>query len=186
MFSNKRVIIVYPKDYEDLAICLQHEISKLEGFDSTAWILDIYEQNRPTLSGRNHILFIGNSEENKFTKIYMSQITTLINTEGACYGRDGSKAVVFGEGKIEQKSAFEELKEKLDFSRDVLTGNIGGVVALGFICTLPLVFVPGYSLYRVVKNYLNSNELKYEQTKVAIYNFVSKELDNWLSNEGSS
>ena len=97
MFSSRQVIVVYPENYEGLAIALQHEISKVNGFDSAAWTLEHYKQNMPTLSGRSYVIFIGDAEENRFSKMYLSQIADIVNINGACFGRDGSKAVVFGE-----------------------------------------------------------------------------------------
>ncbi|WP_147402582.1 hypothetical protein [Pseudomonas aeruginosa] len=194
MFASKQVIVVYPENYEELAIALQHEISKVNGFDSAAWTLEHYKQNMPTLSGRSYVIFIGDAEENRFSKIYLSQISNVVNVNGACFGRDGSKAVVFGEGKLEQKGDFEAFKNNLSYGKvaSVSGGAIGTAVGSAFLVAAPLVSVLavggaiGGLGYRVVKYFKSKNEakvLRYEQTKLAIYNFVVTELDAWVGNE---
>lgn len=186
MFSSKKVIVVYPENYEELAIALQHEISKANGFDCAAWTLEHYKQNIPTLSGRSYVIFIGDAEENRFSKMYLSQISNVINIKGACFGRDGSKAVVFGEGKLEQKSAFETFKNELGYGQTA-TGSIGAAVGGAFLVAAPLVPLEiggvGYQVVKYFKNKSEAKELRYEQTKFAIYNFVLTELDAWVGNE---
>lgn len=180
MFSSRQVIVVYPETYEELAIALQHEISKVDGFDSAAWTLEHYKQNMPTLSGRSYVIFIGDAEENRFSKMYLSRISNIVNINGACFGRDGSKAVVFGEGKLEQKSAFEAFKSELGYGQTA-SGAIGAAVGVAFLVAAPLV--PGYQVVRYFKSKSEAKELRYEQTKLAIYNFVLTELDAWVGNE---
>lgn len=186
MFSSKQVIVVYPENYEELAIALQHEISKVNGFDSAAWTLEHYKQNMPTLSGRSYVIFIGGAEENRFSKMYLSQISNVVNINGACFGRDGSKAVVFGEGKLEQKSAFEAFKSKLGYGQ-AASGAIGAAVGGAFLVAVPLAPLAiggvGYQMVRYFKSRSEAKELRYEQTKLAIYNFVLTELDVWVGNE---
>jgi hypothetical protein len=198
MFASKRVIVVYPESYEGLALSLQHEISKVDGFDSAAWPLKHYDQNMPTLSGRSYVIFIGDSEENRFSKMYLSQIIKIVNINGACYGRDGSKAVVFGEGKLEQKETFEVSQSKLEYDKTTVENigsavkTIGVQVADAFLLSVPLVpLAVGGVLcgigYQVIKHFMSktaAKELRYEQTKLAIYNFILTELDVWVRNEG--
>lgn len=176
MFSSRQVIVVYPETYEELAIALQHEISKVDGFDSAAWTLEHYKQNMPTLSGRSYVIFIGDAEENRFSKMYLSRISNIVNINGACFGRDGSKAVVFGEGKLEQKSVFEAFMSKLGYGQTA-SGAIGAAVGGAFLVAAPLEGV------RYFKSKSEAKELRYEQTKLAIYNFVRTELDTWVGNE---
>ncbi len=190
MFSSRQVIVVYPKNYEELAIALQHEISKVDGFDSAAWTLEHYEHNMPTLSGRSYVIFIGDTEENRFSKIYISQISNIVNINGACFGRDGSKAVVFGEGKLEHKVAFEEFKANLDYVHLASSASVGSIVGSAFLFAVPLLpVVVSWALgglgYQVVKYFKDKRKvLRYEQTKLAIYNFLVTELDAWVENEG--
>jgi hypothetical protein len=201
MFSSKQVIVVYPDNYEELAIALQHEISKVDGFDSAAWTLEHYKQNMPTLSGRSYVIFIGDAKENKFSKVYLSQISNIVNIKGACFGRDGSKAVVFGKGKLEQKGIFKALKRKWNGQAaskrelgygQAASGVLGATVAGAFLAAVPLVPLAmggalgsvGYQVVKYFKSKSVAKELRYEQTKLAIYNFVLMELDAWVGNEG--
>jgi len=189
MFSSKQVIVVYPENYEELAIALQHEISKVDGFDSAAWTLELYRQNIPTLSGRSNVIFIGDTDENRFSKMYLSQISNIVNINGACFGSDGSKAVVFGEGKLEQKRDFEAYKNDVGYGLTA-SGAIGAAVSGAFLVAVP--FIPlggalgfiGYKVFKFFKSKSEVKELRYEQTKLAIYNFVLTELDAWVGKEG--
>ncbi|MEN0585182.1 MULTISPECIES: hypothetical protein [unclassified Kosakonia] len=189
MFSSKQVIVVYPEVYEGLAIALQHEISKVDGFDSAAWTLELYRQNMPTLSGRSNVIFIGDPDENRYSKMYLSQISNIVNINGACFGSDGSKAVVFGEGKLEQKRGFEAYKNDVGYGL-AASGAIGAAVSGAFLVAVP--FIPlggalgfiGYKVFKFFKSKSEVKELRYEQTKLAIYNFVLTELDTWVGKEG--
>ncbi|WP_420389609.1 hypothetical protein [Marinobacter sp.] len=90
------IIIVYPKGYYEIASKLKHEISKLENLDSTIWSTDQYRDNIPTLSGKSHVIFLGDGNENEFVKPYYGVMKTLFLHQGACFGFDGTKAIVFG------------------------------------------------------------------------------------------
>lgn len=197
MFPSKQVIVVYPDHYEELAIALQHEISKVDGFDSAAWTVELYKQNMPTLSGRSYVIFVGDAEENRFSKMYLSQISNIVNVNGACFGKDGSKAVVFGEGKLEQKRDFEAYRNDLGYGLAAsgamgyvaTSGAIGAAVSGAFLVAVP--FIPlggalgviGYKVIKYFKSKSEVKELRYEQTKLAIYNFVFTELDAWVGSE---
>ena len=173
MFPSKQVIVVYPEDYEELAIALQHEISKVEGFDSAAWTIEIYKQNMPTLSGRSYVIFIGDAEENKFSKMYLPQISNIVNINGVCFGHDGSKAVVFGMGNLAQKQDFEAYRHDLGYGLKP-SGKIGASVNAALLLSVP--FIPlggalgiiGYKVVNFFKGKSEVKELRYEQTKLAI------------------
>lgn len=184
MFAGKRVIVVYPDEYEDVAIILQHEISKLDGFDSAAWTIEHYKQNCPTLSARSYVIFLGNAEENPYSKVYLPQIDNLVNIQGACYGRDGSKAVVFGEGKLEQKAALEALASKQNYAlagAAAATSN-AALLARSFIISAPLSVLAGWGYWKLSKHSQRKKaqkELRFEQTKLAVYKFILTELEPW-------
>ncbi|CAB3845373.1 Uncharacterised protein [Achromobacter sp. 2789STDY5608615] len=187
MFATKQIIVVYPANYEDLAITLQHELTKVDGLDSAAWTVEHYQQSAPALSGRSFVIFIGNSEENRYSKFYLESMPKIVNLKGACFTRDGSKAIVFGEGQIEQRAAFEKLKSELGYGPRV-GGIIGAAVGSGFLTAAPLavggVFgVLGFLGYRAAKYFKGESDakkLRHEQTKLAIYSFLLTELDDWL------
>jgi len=185
MFPSKQIIVVYPKSYEELAIVLHHEISKVDGFDSAAWTIEHYKQNMPIISGRSYVIFIGDAEENRFSKMYLSQISNVVNINGACFGKDGTKAVVFGEGKLEKKGAFEAFKKGLGYGQ-AASGAMGGAVSAAFLIGVSVfpIAVGGVLGYQYFKSKSEEKELRYDQTKFAIYNFVLTELDVWVGNEG--
>ncbi|MCY1375248.1 hypothetical protein D9M69_626540 [compost metagenome] len=72
------------------------------------------------------------------------------------------------------------------------SGAIGAAVGGAFLVAVPLVPIAvgsalggiGYQVVRYFKNRNEVKELRYEQTKLAIYNFVLTELDAWVGNEG--
>ena len=189
MFSSRQIIVVYPDDYEDLALAMQHEISKVDNFDCSAWSIEHYKQNAPQLSGRSYVVFLGTAEENRFTKAYQSQISRIVNINGACLGWDGSKAVIFGEGNLEKKSAFDAFKSKLGYGSAAAgvassAGGLGAAMSTGFLVAVPVVQVAiiGGGVYSVARFFMNKKarrELRYEQTKMAIYNFLLTELEVW-------
>lgn len=197
MYQSKQIIVVYPEDYEDLALAMQHEVVKVDSFDCTAWTIEHYKQNAPTLSGRSYVIFLGAAEENRFTKTYQSQISRIVNINGACHGWDGSKAIVFGDGNLDSKPAFEAFKSTLGLGGAtgrvvgtaglVATGGVGGVVGAGFLATVATVAAPAailggglvYGVTKYFKNKKAQRELRYDQTKIAIYNFLRSELEIW-------
>ena len=197
MYPSKQIIVVYPEDYEDLALAMQHEISKVDSFDCTAWAVEHYKQNAPTLSGRSFVIFLGTAEENRFTKTYQSQISRIVNINGACHGWDGSKAIVFGDGNLDSKPAFEAFKNNLGLGGAAggvagvaglaATGGVGSVVGAGFLATVATVAAPAailggglvYGVAKYFKNKKAQRELRYDQTKIAIYNFLRSELEIW-------
>lgn len=187
MFATKQVIVVYPENYEDLAITLQHELTKVDGLDSAAWTVEHYQQSLPALSGRSYVIFIGNAEENRYSKFYLESMSKIINLKGACFTRDGSKAVVFGEGQLEQRAAFEELKSELGYGPRS-GGAIGMAVGSGFLAAAPFAVSGvlgifgflGYQAAKYFKGESDAKKLRREQTKLAIYNFLLTELDDWF------
>lgn len=191
MLFNKQVIVVYPEIYEQLAITLQHQISKQDGFDSAAWTIAHYRQNLPTLSGRSHVIFLGDGDENPYSRIYLEQIDQIVNQQGACYGFDGSKAVVFGEGKLAQASAFDALRRSL-YQASKVSGGLSAGAAIGAAFFMAIPMVPllggllgslGYQLVQLVQGKRARKALRREQTKIALYQFVANELDNWFGEQ---
>ncbi|WP_104097157.1 hypothetical protein [Stutzerimonas kunmingensis] len=188
MFPNKQIIVVYPDDYEDLAVAMQHEISKVDSFDCSAWSIEHYKQNAPTLSGRSYAVFLGTPDENRFTKMYQPQISKIVNVNGACLGWDGSKAIIFGEGNLEKKPAFDAFKSKLGYGSAAAgiasSATLGTVMSAGFLVAVPALpaAIIGGGVYSVAKFFMNKKArrvLRYEQTKMAIYNFLLTELEIW-------
>lgn len=189
VFPSKQIIVVYPDDYEDLALAMQHEVSKVDSFDCSAWSIEHYKQNAPQLSGRSYVVFLGNAEENRLTKAYQPQIPRIVNINGACLGWDGSKAVIFGEGNLEKKTAFDAFKSKLGYGSAAAgiassARGFGAVMSTGFLVAVPVVQVAiiGGGVYSIAKLFMNKKArrvLRYEQTKMAIYNFLLTELEVW-------
>jgi hypothetical protein len=189
MQIGKEIIVVAPDQYKGLARKLTHKISKVPGFNGAFWTIKQYEDNEFQLGGNRYAILIGNSDENPVTKDLLLSIKTLNNQAGACFGSDGTKAVVFGEGKLEQEVKFKEV-----LKRTVATAagadafsTVGGTIAGGeeplsvrdiwwIIPSLP-IFLP-WALV-ATRRKVRERELRTEQTKVALTLFLLEHFDAW-------
>ncbi len=184
---HKKVIVVYPKNYKDVAIVLQHAISKVKNFDCVVWSIDHYDQNLPTLSASSNVLFLGGSEENKFTKIFVSEKSSIVNSNGACFWLDGCKAGIFGEGKLEQeKQLLEIIKDLTSSSKKNSEGtSIAELVAYGLFhedtFAISAISLPIIGVFSYLSKRKKRNQLRLNQTKVAMYNFVEQEMEKWVN-----
>ncbi|MDD2557198.1 MAG: hypothetical protein PHH87_02790 [Desulfuromonas sp.] len=109
MNESKEIIVVSPDQYKDLARKLSHKISKVPGCNGAFWSIKQFGDNEFQLGGNRYAIFMGNADENSLTNDFLPVITNISNQAGACYGFDGTKAVTFGEGKLEQKEAFKDV-----------------------------------------------------------------------------
>lgn len=115
MFNNdmkETIIVVTPEDYKPLARKLVHGISKHSEHDGTVWDIKQYEDSETTNSSFQYVIFLGNVNENKFTKDYLDIFDNIENKDGACYGYDGKKAIIFGEGDLSKKESFEKAQKE--------------------------------------------------------------------------
>ncbi len=184
MFSNKNIIVVAPDKYKDFARELSHNISKQDECTSSYWSIKHYENNESTICGDQFVIFIGNHEENSLTKGFIKVIRNLKNNYGACYGYDGSKAVLFGEGKENQLSQIGLIRETAIASVGSLgvSTGIGSAIAVGFVAALPFAIIGGsiYAIYSYFSKQRKLESLKEEQTKLALTLFMSESFDNWI------
>ena len=180
------IIVVSPDQYKDLARKLSHEISKTPGCNGAFWSIKQFEDNEFQLGGNRYAIFIGNSDENTITKDFLSVIKNLTNQAGACYGFDGTKAVVFGEGKLEQKEDFKDVLKK---SIAIAAGanafsTVGASIAVNFVVFLPISWIWVPLPIILILNYFRrkkmEKELRTEQTKAALTLFLSEHFDNWI------
>lgn len=165
---QKQLIIVCTDDYKDMSRRLVHHLAKIQDITPIMWDIAFYEQNEFQQVGARNILFVGNPEENKFTKAYLPNIEkNLVNNNGVCYGYDGSKAVIFGEGKLEQGDTISEI-----YNMSKIAG-----------CLAP---TPWSVVYDIVSFLFGIEESKKKkkiraiQTEAAANLFVSEKLESWL------
>lgn len=184
------IIIVYPQKYEELAFLLQHAISKVDDFDCVAWNIEQFDQNRVTLSGKSNIIFIGDSDENKFSKMIVPTIKKIESMNGSYFGFDGNKAVIFGDGKLSHEIKFDEFIQNVNENigdggariatligqKYMPTGTISGVL------NSPLGLGGGLVSYFITKSH--KSDLRQEQTKRAMYAFITRDLDNFVGYKG--
>ena len=191
------IIVVAADEYKNLARTLSHQISKIPGCNGTFWTVKHYEDNEPTISGRQYVILIGNAEENPITKDFLPVVSPLHNRAGACFGYDGSKAVVFGEGKLEQAEAFERV---LETSAGIVAGaaagatvtslslGTGALLAAGTVA-FPIVSVwvllggPLRYLGELLIRRWREKKLRKEQTKAALTLFLAECFDAWVGIE---
>ena len=176
MYVTKEIIVVAPEQYKALARKLAHEISRAPGCNGAVWTIKHYEENEFQLGGNRYAILMGNSEENPVTKDFLPLITNLSNQAGACFGFDGSKAVVFGEGKLEQVKDFKEL------IKTCTANSVRAAIAVPLVFILPLwPFLP----YILGPMYFwnkgkQERKLRMEQTKAALTLFLTKHFDDWI------
>lgn len=185
MHSPKEIIVVSPEDYKALARKLTHEISKLPNCNGAFWTIKQFEENELQLGGNRYVILIGNPDENHLTKDFLPVIKTLQSQAGACYGYDGSKAVIFGDGKLENS---EELKKVLAQCAAIgaagytTVATVGAGIAMNIFLFLPvsLFFLP-----LIYKSSINAKvkKFRHEQTKAALTLFLAECFDAWAGLE---
>ena len=187
MNGKKEIIVVSPSQYWDLARMLTHKISKAPGCNGLLWKIKRFEDNECQIGGNHYVLFIGNSDENVITKDFLPVIKNVNNQAGACYGFDGTKAVAFGEGKLEQYDAFQGIvKKSLDIAEKAsASSNVGADIAVAFRAMLPspILLLFDFILRKKKdkdKRIKKEKELRKEQTEVALTLFLAEHFDNWI------
>ncbi len=184
MLNAKEIIVVAPDHYKDLARKLTHEISKLPGCNGAFWSIKQYEDNEFQLGGNRYVLLMGNSNENRITKDFLPVLSTYLNQAGACYGYDGSKALVFGEGKLEQAEAFKEVLKKSAAYATTAGAGAGAGVGVGVgLAGILYPIAPLWLLIYMVGRWRRSakeKKLRQEQTKAALTLFLAECFDKWV------
>jgi len=185
MQVNNHIIIVAPKQYKDLARRLSHEISKKPGFNGAFWTINKYEENEFQLGGNRYVILIGNPDENRITEGFLPLIKAIQNQAGACYGFDGSKAVVFGEGKLEQGKDFKEVLKKSAAITAGAGSSVGAAIAASSIIFWPIWWIInplylGYVLVTFFQRKARESKLRAEQTKAALTFFLADHFDAWV------
>lgn len=179
MLTNKGIIIVAADQYKDLARKLQFEISKKE-IKAQFLTVKQFEATEPTLSGTQYVILLGNSDENTLTKAYLPIIgAKLTNRAGACFGYDGSKALVFGEGKLDQVEEFKNLVEELT-SHPKMAGALAIFLSTFFtgLGVLTLTFAPFiYLSSKFIGYQAKKRKLLRHQTEVALSLFLIESFD---------
>jgi hypothetical protein len=183
----KQIIIVAPEQYQDLARKITHEISKQPGFNGAYWTIKHYADNEFITGGKSYVVLMGNSDENRFTKTYLGEIKNLNNHSGACYGYDGSKAVIFGEGKLEYEVDFQKFIKKWTSIKDnpskgtvgQTLGFVGAALVSSLLPTLPEFLIAPSVIYYFVRS-AKVKKLKSAQAMIALTLFLDECFDEWV------
>jgi hypothetical protein len=189
MISERQVMVVSPDKYKPLARHLTHVMSQFQGCKAANWSIKQYENNEFQLGGQRYAVFLGDQEENPLTKDYMPLVRMKHTDGGICYGYDGPKAVVFGNGNLDQKENFDSIS-KAFYAVAAASASAGGVGA-GLV-TAPLWLITGPGVIVPVTSYLasrlgkymhkkyKSKGLKHKQIKVAVEMFCKNDIELWL------
>jgi len=180
MVTNKEIIVVASEEYTEFARKISHEISKLEGCNGANWTIKQFEDNEFQLGGDRYAIFIGNSDENKLTKDFLPVISNLKNKAGVSYGFDGSKAVAFGEGNLDQIKEFKKVHKEATALASVATLGAGIISAL---IIGPFSIIPSYFLFASFNKKKREKKLRKEQTKTALTFFMAEHFDKWVGIE---
>jgi hypothetical protein len=186
MSYDKEVIVVAPDHYQDLGRKLSHEISKVPGCNGAFWTIKQYEDNEFQLGGNRYVILIGNLGENKITEDFLPMVKNLQNRAGACFGYDGSKALVFGEGNLEQAEAFQGVYKNIVDSKGVTGGNEISE-GEGLSIAMKTILFPVILLGLVAKAFsffmkepAKKKKLLRGQTNAALTLFLTECFDHWV------
>lgn len=190
MFKSKEIIVVAPKEYKDVARKLSHEASKLPGCKGAFWDISRYEANEFQLGDDRYVVFVGGPQENHLTKEFLPLISKLENNSGACFGYDGSKAVVFGEGDLAQKKDFMQVVSEtaIMVSGVGVGAGTGAILGATIFSTFLPITAPAFALsaffyYLFCSSSGKEKKLRHDQTNVALSLFLSTQFDEWTNPE---
>jgi hypothetical protein len=187
MFNSKNIIIVAPTQYSDLSRMISHEISKIKDCTSTFWTIKKYIDNESNITNNQYAIFIGNHEENVLSKDYLPAMKTELpaNEAGIFYAFDDTKAIVFGDGKLEQIKEFKKLYERVKNGEIIVDEDSSNANDVGsyFVATvlLGLIGIGFMFLFKFYSKKKKENKLRKEQTKLALTLFLSGNFNSWLN-----
>ena len=181
-----QIIVVAPEGYSNLGRQLAHRISKINGFSAAYWTKKQYTDTELRIPNSTYILFLGNEDENKITKDFLPAVAALKNRAGACFGYDGSKAFIFGEGKSEQSRSFEdvwkdaEIASRVYSAFDIKTSKGKKILAILLIPMLGTgLWIPATIGNLWIKMQMRKR-LKVLQIRAAVTFFFTECFDDWV------
>jgi len=172
--TKKNIIVVAPDKYKKLGRILAHEITNKDHYDGVYWPIKTYKDNEFKHTGNQYVIFIGNPDENEFTTDYVDVVKPK-NRAGHCFGYNGSKALIYGEGNLDFLEESKKYWAKLVVV-PIVPGLVFSPLFLG-VFAQPIIggILYQYYSYRKKKNFLLKN-----QTKAAIKSFLIHDFDDWL------
>jgi hypothetical protein len=186
-FLNKTIVLVAPEQYSDLARRISHEISKKEGFNSSFWTVNQFVTNEISTSSNQYVIFIGNTEENEFTKTYLPVIKSNLpdNKAGIFYGFDGTKAIVYGDGNLKKVFDFRKLYKAIkngEIKVDGENSNTQNTVAyIASVVTLGFIGLGLMKLFMHVSKTKKEKKFRKIQTELALALFITGEFNRWFN-----
>lgn len=165
----KNIIVVAPEQFSDIARKLAHELSKKD-VKTTFWTIKHYKDNEFQISSSQAVIFIGDVDENEFTKAYFSTVKNWNKSGGAFYGYDGNKAFIFGDG---DKVSFKELYD--DKTKNKLFNIFSRFTPFGFFLPEAIVAKDYF------KHRWESKDRKMIQISSSLERFINDDFEKWIS-----
>lgn len=169
------IIIVTTDSHAEIARRLAHDISKKPEHEATYWSIKHYKDNEASLGNKNYLIFIGDKDENIFTKVYMPLINNITIKNHACIGYNGTKAVIFSDNL---ECFWRDVPSRIKREYDRWCREIGTPLATIAMIGQPLSIVT-YGIW----GYRYSVELyKHKQiTESAATIFITEYFDKWIN-----
>lgn len=185
--TNKNIVIVAPDQYRDLARRFSHNISKKNGFKAAYFTIKQYNNNDKLIPDTQLAIFIGNKDENELTNDYLPIIQSKsdYNLAGLFYGTDFPKAIIFGEGKLDQVDEFKKLFKKVknsDVKIDGQNSNLKDTYSFAIaLISGGLIGLAAMGIYKLFTKKKKEKILRKLQTELATILFLNNELNKWLN-----
>lgn len=196
MNNTPSVLIIAPNDYLDDAELLAHEIAKIDHLDVASWTIKQYQSSKATISAKQLVIFLGDSQENPGSATYLKVIKNIVNKHGVCWGFDGSKAVIYGDGNLLNQHYLTMLVDSIKngkyFSGEKVDDNLRRALAVSFFTQAAtsgaLYSLSPFALIgKLILDKFNKSkrqcELKKQQVEVGATLFLAESLDEWLGND---
>lgn len=186
MLNTIKILIVSPPHYLDLSRRISHEISSIIGCTSKVWSIKTYLDSEVNLANNQHVIFIGNPEENVLSKDYLPVMKTKLpgNKAGIFYAYNDSKAIVFGEGKLDQLKEFEKLRNVVKYremSSRIRNGRSVNGIFPAAIALFSIVGIGSILFFIFYTKRQKEKKLRKEQTKLALTLFLFENFEKWLN-----
>lgn len=193
-----QIKVVAPDKYAKIARQMAHFIARDKKLKSSYWSIQTYLDNEFKNEEGQYVILIGDQEENEITNEYFEVFNDIKDRAGSHYGFDGSKAIIFGAGNLEEEVTF--YNTLTDIKSDGLLDNTIAIPAailatfllppigiiMGFLAAAPLVggLIANISVYFVLKtdksSAAQSLKLKEKQTKAAAGFYLTEMFDEWV------
>jgi hypothetical protein len=180
-----QLIVVAKEDLADLARKLIHCISQIEEHSASFWTDKHYKDNEATLSGKQHVIFLG---ENEVSKSYSTILPERFSACGTkCYW-GGSKALltvkpldIVNMKNLEEMSNVVKGKQaEISMKEYINNPEMKGFFD-DFIHIAAWIYSPLSELYKYVSNKKRKIEYEHLQLDYVLVRFFDEEFSPFLA-----